>query len=228
MFWRQSILTSAASLLVCDESDASFDRICLIPGNNNVSWECRQCLDIAASLCRESRGRKILIVEPKTLRATQIGAVPTFEQNCRRGLARRGILADRIEVISGRPDSLLAKTAAIVAWTRAHPDHQVQVLWTRFESAILRRYLDRAGDPQTLARISIRAVPSDDYDEANWWRSRSGVRAAMAGFLWASYAWLYPNEVDAPDLTDADEHERQWLDRIQGGGLPAKTMKGPP
>jgi hypothetical protein len=169
---------------------------------------------LVGDLRRKGQPCKVLLIAPAPGRLVEVGAVPSFASLSRPALAAQGVPAEDVSVrrSDGRSDRAFVR--ALGAWLRAHS--AVTVLWAcpRFRSANLRRTLDAVLDPADAARVRVRALVDNSFDEANWWTSRRGIRRFGFGWLLRLGAWLGGGAVP-PATLSADEYERSFLETIK-------------
>lgn len=183
------VLRSLARPLVADESVGDANLICLHEREFEV--EGKDGFDLAAKWRREDPARSVVLIVPFPSRAVEVGAMPPFEEIAQRQLTDRGVPKGAILVASGNARNDWEKAGVLQAWLRDHPGRQLILVSSRFHSGSLRYVLDTVLDPGDAARIHLLAVADPSCGEGNWWKSRSGVKAFMFGWLDLSYAHLF-------------------------------------
>jgi hypothetical protein len=203
------LLRGLAGLLIVDQPADDFDYVCI------AAWSSGdRCYDVAGDLHRKTPARRILLIGPSQNRIEQIGAMLSFEAISRRELNARDVPPDAISFIPGGRWNDWADARALAAWFRAHPGNSVLLLCDQFHSAQFRRALNAVLDPADAARVRVRALPSRQYDDTNWWKLRCGYRAFGGSWLMRFQSWLGGGDVPQSPERNADDYERDFLQTL--------------
>ncbi len=167
--------------------------------------------DVAAEWLRESPGRRALLVGQHLYPPMRIGVETSFQDRARCALVERGIDEVSIELIPGDAMTDWQQAELLGRWLRQHPDAEVMVLCDRFATRYLRRVFNAKLGHALAARLRIRGLPGDGFDEANWWRSRHGVKEFMGAWLRLAHAVCLGEAELADALWDPDAYERELL-----------------
>lgn len=197
---RTPILRAAASVLVADDGLIPCTRVAVMNGDRRY--------DAAARLVAADQAGGVLLVQTAPTRTQTLGLRPPTDERERRELARRGLAADRVEVIPGRARTGWDWARQLGDWMSRHPDATVLVLVDRFDSRHARLVFRQALPPETFARVRFAALPQWEYTEADWWRAKSGGLAFGFGMLDLAYSWLGgegppPPEPATPEALEA-------------------------
>lgn len=211
---HRRILVAMAAMLVCDQSEREFDYICLMP-DFGAFVKGEDTYPTVARLYHEVPSRRLLAIDPPPTRAVRVGAMPSFRATLEKQLARRGVPENVAEILPVDSNSELAKAKALAVWLARHPPSRVQVVCGRLESATLRRFLDQHLPPAEACRVSLRAQRNQEYDETNWWRTRSGIRTLMFEYLAVLYAWTGWKDDPPVFPPEPDAYERRFLGDLQ-------------
>jgi hypothetical protein len=211
---HRQILRATAGALIVDQQAAEFDWLCLMPlGGLHVEGD--DACPIAARLCREMPSRRVLLVEPPAMRIVQVNAVPSFRVNMEKDFQRYDIPWSAVEMLPIASERDQVKVEALGAWLERHPQSRVQLLCDRFRSRCWRMLLDKQLTPDQAGRVSLRALPQQEYDETNWWRKRSGIRDLMLESLAILYTWSPWKDGEARLPSDPEGYERRFLECLQ-------------
>lgn len=201
-----------AGCLVADEPAGDYQYVGILDWYGGPDGD--RCYDAARQLHRQKPARGILLVQSPPDRLVETGALPSFEAISRRGLGARGLPQQAISAISGKGRDDWAKARALRAWLLDRPDASIVVLCGRFRSAHLRYALDTVLDPRQSARVRLRALPDRQYDETNWWTSRTGIKAFGIEWLRRMHDWCVGGEHPPAPLHSADDYERNVVQTL--------------
>jgi hypothetical protein len=146
-----------------------------------------QSLDRAAEWHAGTDGT-ILLILPRTTRIVEIGAVPSFEQTCRRELAKRGVPSDAIQPLGLEVCNTWDEARVLAEWLKERPQATVSLACSPFTGGHLRYVLDRVLGPDDSPRVHLISLADPAYPPARWWCSRTGVKDFMYGWLNLLYA----------------------------------------
>jgi hypothetical protein len=76
--------------------------------------------------------------------------------------------------------------------------------------------LDTVLRPGAVGRVRILGLPSRQYDETNWWKSRIGLRALFCEYVSLLYAWCRGENVPERPVWDPDAYERLLCEATKG------------
>ena len=203
------LLRGLANFLVVDEPTRSVDYICV------TSWGYRpdgdRCYDVAGELHRKNPSCRILLIEPNHSRLVQIGAVKSFASVSQRELGSRGVPSEAISILRCEPWNDWATARALADWLRDHPNNSVLLLCGQFRSAQARHTLDAVLHRAEAARVRVRALPSRQCDETDWWTSRRGYLEFGDHWLMRIQNRLGGGDAMQPPERNAEQYERDFL-----------------
>ncbi len=157
-----------------------------------------EALDRAAAWQRETGGT-ILLILPRASRIVEVGAAPSFEEMCRRELAKRSVPEDKAEAIRAGARNTWDEAHALDDWLKQHPQATVSLACSPFAGGRLRYVFNRVLGHQSSSRMRLAVLPDPTSDATAWWRSRSGVKDFMYAWLDLAYTWCAGDgERDAP------------------------------
>jgi hypothetical protein len=205
------ILRGLAHLLIVDQPTDDFDYVCIAAWGRGGGDG--RCYDVVRDLCREKPSRRVLLVGPDASRLEQIGAMPSFDVIGRRELGTRGVPQDSISLLRGGCWNDWQDARALAVWLTDRPGVSVLLLCDQFRSAAVRHTLDVALGPADAARVLVRALPNESYDDTNWWRRRCGYRGFASAWLLRIQIWLNSGDAAPPREGSADQYQRDFLQR---------------
>ena len=208
-FFHATFLQGLAAPLIADAPDDSFQYVGIIERDNapDGDW----CFDEAARLAREKPQCHILLIESGRTRLVEIGVLPSFESLCRDELETQGVPPQDISVVHGDGYDDWSTARAIRTWLADHPNATLLVLCGRFHSAHFQHALDTTLDTGRAACVCVRGLHNRRYDETDWWKSRTGIKAFGYGWLRYLHGWLANRNQQPPVHRNADDYERECL-----------------
>jgi hypothetical protein len=199
---RGPILRAAAAALIMDNHEEGGDAVWLAGGDHRF--------ETGAALYRENPLRTIIMVRAAPNRLVRLGILPSNERIGQAVLHRRGVPDEAIAVL----ENGAAPLSELQHWLRSHPEKRVILVCARFSSRRQSWALAKTLEPGERDRVHIFAVRDDDYDETNWWTSRTGVKEFFNAWLGQVYSWLgWEEEPQQP--WDPDEYERDLAKAIE-------------
>jgi hypothetical protein len=162
-----------------------------------------EALRRASAWQRQTKGT-ILLVSPRTTRLVEIGAVPSFEQTCRRELKKYGVSEANVETIRGDVRNTWDKARALDDWLKKHPQANVSLACSPFASGRLRYIFNKVLDRRDSARIRLVSLPDPVSGSTSWWRSRTGVKDFMYAWLDMAYTCCVGDDEPAPQPSAAE------------------------
>jgi hypothetical protein len=186
-----ALLRLAVRPLVADDAPRTADHLFVYSGDGRFGN--------AADAYRRGEAKTILVLDRPATRLVRLGILSSRADECRRELGRRGVPEDAIVLIPGAASTPWQTARCLGGWLREHPQQDVLVLCDRFASGDLRYAMSRVlgAEPQ---RVILQALADRRYDEASWWRSRTGWRAAVGAACELAYDRLRGEDRDlGPD-----------------------------
>jgi len=212
LLFHAPLLRGLAAPLIVNQPTDEYDAVCISTWGETPDGD--HCYNVAGEMhARKPKSRILLVVQPAT-RLEAIGVLPSFESLSRKELAARGVPADSLVILRGRPRNDRATAVALGAWLDAHPDARATLLCGQFRSAYVRSALDSSLDPAQAARVDVRALPSRRYDHTNWWKSRTGFQAFGINWLIYLHGLWYGWNTAEPAEKNADDYERDFLENL--------------
>jgi hypothetical protein len=176
--------------LVADDSSAECECFCF--HGDELGVDGFEPFTTAAQWYHEQGGRKILLLLPYKSRIVEIGAVPSFEETCRRELANLGVPKADIESIPADALNVWDEARSLSDWMQAHPTSSVRLACSCTGGGRLRYVLHKVLAPADARRVHLAILADPGFSLGSWWRSRPGVKAFMYAWLELAYAWAVP------------------------------------
>jgi hypothetical protein len=177
-------------------ADSSTSNTCFCLHGGELGIDGFKALDRAAEWHRETGGTVLLII-PRANRLVELGAAPSFEQTCRRGLAKRGVPDADVNAIHADARNTWDEARALGEWLDQHPQATVSLACSPFAGGRLRYVLNKVLYPHTGSRERLAALADTTSAATAWWRSRSGVKDFMYAWLDLAYAWCAGDDAPA-------------------------------
>jgi hypothetical protein len=207
VFGCRPMLRWSARPLIADESAPDAQFVWLGGSDSGVDGEdsCRQ----AAAWYHESAGRRILLTQPRSGRIVRVGILPSLETAARRelGQGENAVPAEDIVLLPGDARDAWDHARLIQAWLQDHEQAKVVLYCNRFHGGLLRMVLNNVLGPADAGRVAVHGVDDPRYDETNWWKSRTGVKAWLFGWLELAYSWKVGEGRVHPTQLSADEYQ---------------------
>ncbi len=202
--FRDSLLHGLAAGLIVDDRTQGAQSSEPALANTILILDGDRKFDAAAEMYRCGATR-ILVYHAPPERLEQMGIRPTADETSRRELSARGIPSHHLEILVGDSDNRSTVAAALGQWLAEHPGQRVSVLCDRFTSRTWKSVLQRTVEPVLIGQISVVPLTNRQFDETNWWRSKSGTMAILCGYIRLSFhAWRSAKELVRVERTRAE------------------------
>ena len=203
---HQPILHLAARPLVVEDEFNAMEYVWVT--------KCDRCFDRAAELVRSGQARRVLIVEQDATRLTKLGILPEWADVARRELDIRGVVAEQITVVRQAGTNPWHWARSAHQWTRSQEPLSLVVLCDRFHSRDQQLILRAKFSARQFHATSLLALPNRRFDETNWWRSRTGVKAFFAAHYSLVYDWAIGEPMETEWQWDPDLYEKALKERL--------------
>ncbi len=185
-------------MLVADASELSADAVLILGGDRSY--------EKAAELV-SGDVQYVLLPKSRPGRLERLGIYQPWEKLGRRELTARAVPDDKILILNGEARNGWHQARLIDDWLRSHPEMTVIVLADRFGSAAHSYVFDHEIAPAQRRRITFVALSDRRYDETNWWRSRTGIKAFFRSSFGLIYTRVRGEEPDWVGDWDPDRYE---------------------
>ena len=200
------VLRLLARPLQSADPDAPSEYFCLRGGEQGIDGF--DAFDRAAQWHRTMAGQgraggTILLVLPRTSRIVEIGAVPSFEQTCRRELLNAGLLRLTLSRFPAIPTTPGTRLRALADWLARHPRATVSLACGPYTAGEQRYVFDKVLGPRDSRRVRLMCLPDPACPPDSWWKTRTGVKEFMFAWLELLYAWCHGDDAPAPQPSAA-------------------------
>jgi len=220
-FFYEPTLRGLASILVVDESSSLAESVsppnCVLVVEGDADTAGRY--DETARLCRENGVRRVVLIRFSPDPIVQSGATLPLHIQGRRALVAVDVPTETIEVIPGDARNTWEAVRQLRPWLKDRPAVRLLVLVHRLRSRHQRYVFDSILDPSVAARVSVHGLKKPGCNEANWWKSRHGMRAVMFAGLELMHAWCFGESRPSPSDWDPDDYERTLREVPNRGSL---------
>ena len=125
---------------------------------------------------------------------------------------REGIAADAIEIVEGACRNEWDVVRSLEVWLNVHPDQRVRLLCDSFSSRRWRLIVERTLAAPNLVRVDVEGIVDPRFDEANWWKSRTGLKEFLYNVFRQEYLrWHGEDRLPVIDWS-ADKYETAALE----------------
>jgi hypothetical protein len=164
---------------------------------------------VAAQWLDSRRADMLLLPRPVPTRNVQAGIVAPSDVYSRNKLLQLHVSEPAIRTLEDPHQVGEWKYARLLKeWLAEHPEKTTVVLCRRLDSRRTRYSLNQVLSSAEARRVYVLGLPSLDYDEQRWWRSRAGAVNLFQAGLDLVYARLHGEDVDPPVSWDVDAFER--------------------
>jgi hypothetical protein len=205
--FSRPLLTGIASVLIVDQQPETADNVWIRAGRP-IGFEGYRCLDEAARLYRENPARSILCVPRYPDRVVQLGVVPSFPQKLLWELRKRGVPTEAVVYASGQTQTTWDEARALQHWLTEHPATTIVALSGRFSSRRFGIVLNSVLTRDERARVMIAALPDREFDETDWWQSRTGFKHTGEELIRLLFVACLGEQAPVACPQDPDEYER--------------------
>lgn len=203
-----------AAGLIVDEQIDNFQYIGLVESHTRPNDG--RTYRMAVELQRQEPARRVLLIVSRGNRLTETGVLSSIETLCRRELETRGVKPETVDAIPSDGDDDWADARSLRRWLNARPNASIVLFSDHFHSASLRNVLNATLDPTAANRVCIRLLDNRRFDAANWWRSRTGMKAFGIEWLRRLHGWFWGQDRSGPPRRNADDYERDALRSLVG------------
>lgn len=178
------LLRSMARFLDVTEPAATTEYVMVLGGD----CQCRPF--VAAALVRAGRARKVLLPAPKNTRDAQLRILPPEQEIMKTVLLHEKVPPEAVVSLDGECSSTLDEARALAKFLENQPNCSVTVVTTSFHTRrarwIFRKVLgDKGGS------VHFVGVPTDGFDETNWWHFELGCVAYLSETFKLGYYLLH-------------------------------------
>lgn len=195
------VLSHVARRLIVEQTPFPVDRIVINSGEGRF--------EEAAAGFLSGGVEGIVLLEEEPNRPVRLGILPSSIAAARQSLLGRGVPDAAITDVHGNQRCEREAARQLGSWLKEHPELRVQFLCRRLESAAWRATFDAELETSAATRILVRGLPDRSYDEARWWRSRSGIRAVCLAYVGRLYDRLGDGERVPRKSWDPDAFEQE-------------------
>ena len=176
--FRAPLLQRLATAWIVNEPLTKADVIVVLGGGlENRPFE-------AARLFHLGLAPKILLMNPRSSPATQLGLAPTEADLARNILLKKDVPAEAIYVTSDIVTNSFDESIALRHWAKTNGAKSVIIPTDEFHT---RRVYWLYGKEVPDLRVAVEAVPVHDYAVSNWWQREQGVIAFQNEVLKYAY-----------------------------------------
>lgn len=196
--------------LICSESITTVDAIAISSGDRRF--------DFAANTVKGGFAREILLFEIPKGWVVKVGVLPPDEAIARQQLEKRNIDDEKIVCLEGPIGSIWDQADRIRSWLLERPGTSTAFIVSRFRSRENRLVLDQALSAELARRVFVVGLVDRQFDENNWWKSRTGWREVFSAYLHLSYALIVGKPVDRQSEWNPDEYEKNLKGTVEKTG----------
>jgi len=197
------LLQLVAGVLIVDEVAPEHADVVAVAAGDEV---------LAAAIQTYQRGytKSVILFQTATRRVNAYEVLLPPEQLYQSRLVQVGVNENSIIMIPSTDCNGEWREAHMIdEWLRKNTDKHVVILCSRFDSRRLRMTIDRVLPADLVGNVTVQGIPSQSYDETNWWRSRQGWKAVFYNYINFAYDWICGEDAEVVPKWDPDEFEDQ-------------------
>jgi uncharacterized SAM-binding protein YcdF (DUF218 family) len=174
---RHRVLPALARFLDVSEPAQATDYVMVLGGD----LETRPFA--AAAFLRAGLARKALMANIQPSVDSLDGIVASEQDLIRAVLVRQGVAPDAIGRLPGKEcRSTFDEACALAEFLAAEPDSSVTVVTSSYHTRRVRMIFRKVLGERAV-RVHFRGVPSDGFNENNWWHFEGGLLAYLNEYL---------------------------------------------
>ncbi len=169
-------------------------------------------LQRATELLTTGMVSQVWLVEREPSYAEEAGILPTSHALELRELISLGAQESQIRVLNGRAKEYDDAAHIVADELRQSPDTTVIILCHRPHGRNVRLVFSELLGKSLASHFTVLGLPDDEFDEQNWWRSRSGWKETFTAI--SDLAFTLVIGVEQPQGRaewDPDAYERQLV-----------------
>jgi hypothetical protein len=201
------LLQGLAKLAVADDPRPDAEYLVLYADQAGANYQ--RFYAAAAESLRANPQRTIILIEPRPHSLEKYGILPSFSAISRRELTSRGVADSAIRTLDGTASDFWRATRLLGQWLQDHPKGKAEFYADRFQGRNLTCAAGQVLEPSLANRVFFHTLPSPQYDESNWWRSRDGVKALMFAHLALIYTRFHGEPEAFSPNWNPDDYARE-------------------
>jgi hypothetical protein len=203
VLWHAQILRTVTGTLVIHEHPPDQVEAVLLGNADGV-------LESAASWIQRGSARRIILVADPPSRSVALGILTPAVTAYRTKLQKLGIDNEAITTLpSNGYAGSWAEVHVLNDWLEQNPDEEVVYLCANFDTRRLRIAIDRVLSEDHAANVVIFGLPSQQFDEQNWWLTRAGWKSTFDSLVNLAYDWWCGEDDSSEPTWDPEEYEAQ-------------------
>jgi len=197
-------LSGIGRFLVAEEPISRADVVLVIGGDHR--------LHRAAELIADETVSQIWLIEQDPRYAVSAGILPATHVVAVEQLTEMGVPESQIRVLAGAMREIDDAARIVEAELQRSPQTTVLVLCNRLHGRNVRLVFSKLLDDSQTAQIRVLGIRADEFDERNWWRSRTGWKetfTSVADLLFTMVVGIEP--VRGPQEWSPDAYEQRLV-----------------
>ena len=206
--FRASVLTAVGGILVHEDPVVEAPRVLVLRERLAHLVPRGRLLDHAVT----QGDRKVLVLQERPSRLTRLGVVQASGEVLGDELLRAGMPAGSFELIPYGHTPVAYSLETLGGWLDRHPEEEIFLLCHRLATRTCRVLADRLLTPEAAERISVTTLGLGELNEANWWKSRAGLR----GFSKYLAHWVHASFIGADPIPGNSPSPREHVRGLLG------------
>ena len=158
---------------------------------------------------------QIWLVEQEPRYPVEAGILPAPHDIESEQLKTLGVSAEQIRVLEGQADEYEHVAEILADHLSNRPDVRVVIVCERLHGRNVRTVFSEVMGSQMVDRIDVLGLPADEFNERNWWRSRTGWKStftAVTDLMFTYFVGVQPGQA-RPEF-DVDTYEGELVSRF--------------
>ncbi len=204
-------LRAIGEFLVAEKPASPADVVLVLGGDHR--------LQKAAELIADHSVSEVWLVELEPSYAVEAGILAADHDVAVEQLVSMSVPPSQIQILSGRAREYEDAASFVAEELSKLPETRVLILYERQDGRNIRLVFSELLSDSQFAHLSLLGLPDDEYDERNWWRSRTGWKETFTAISDLAFTMIMGVERNQDRWTwDPDAYERELISQFGEAG----------
>ncbi|MCA9111285.1 MAG: hypothetical protein KDA52_15135 [Planctomycetaceae bacterium] len=207
-------LRGIGEFLVAEQPKSDAEVVLVLGGDHR--------LQEAAELIRDQTVSEVWLVELDPTYAVLAGILPADHIVASNQLVSMDVQPSQIRILNGRAREYDDAAYVLAKELPEFPETNVLILYERQDGRNVQSVFSELLNESQFRHLSFLGLPDDEYNETNWWRSRTGWKETFTAISDLAYTLVVGVERhEDRESWDPDAYERKLISQF--GGAPCHT-----
>lgn len=193
--------------LVADEPTSPSDVVLVLGGDHR--------LQKAAELIADRSVSEVWLIELEPSYAVQTGILPADHEAEIEQLVTLSVPQSQIHLLDGRAREYDGAAIVVAEQLSDYPETKLLLLYDRINGRNIQLVFSEILEDSQFSRLSFLGLPDDEYDETNWWRSRSGWKETFTAISDLAFSMIVGvRKSQELGQWDPDTYERELISQF--------------